>query len=329
MENKLNKLLSQEKKNVNLENQIEQSFFEGKSFPLIYKPTISDFNLNNWLVNNKDKFEKNLHQYGSILFRGFNINTVEKFHALMNVFPNKLLDYKLRSSPRFEIENNIYISTTYPEDLSINMHSESSYAPQHPERIVFCCITPAEKGGETPIADNRIIMANLSNRLKNKFFEKGILYRRNLSGLLGLSWEEVFQTDDKKIVEEECKNNNMNFKWLDDNGLEISWFKKAIWEHPVTKEVTWFNHGLFFNKHMLDKDILASLKSDEQLPNNTYFGDGSEISLDEIKEIKLAYEKATIEYSWERGDVLFLDNLLFSHGRNPYKGERKIIVSIS
>jgi hypothetical protein len=292
------------------------------------RPENPTLDLYNWLSDNKDAFGKDLQQYGAILCRGFKINTVEKFQHLMSIFPNDLLEYKLRSSPRYSLEKNVYVSTTFPEDQTIEMHSESSYAPNHPEKIVFCCITPATYKGETPIADNRKVLSYLSGTTKKKFSEKGILYKRNLNGLLGLKWQEVFQSTDRAYVEQECRSNQMQYEWVNSDSLILKWKKKAIWEHPVTQETVWFNHGLFFNKYMLDESVLNSVSSDDDLPNDTFFGDGTLISKNEIDEIRNAYKSATVAFPWEKGDVLFLDNMLFSHGRNPYKGERQIIVSI-
>lgn len=330
MNTRLDRLKKIKVKEVTNKEEVHTSFFENQlQFPLVVKPTISGLNLYNWIEENRDKFNTDLHKYGAILCRGFKINTVEKFQHLMTIFPNDLLEYKMRSSPRYSLANNVYVSTTYPKDQSINMHSESSYAPNHPERIVFCCITAAAAQGETPIADNRILLSHLSDTTKKKFLEKGVQYRRNLSGFLGLNWQEVFQTSDKTLVEAECKESGMNFEWVNEDTLILTWTKKAIWTHPITNEEIWFNHGLFFNKYMQDESVLNSVNSYNDLPNDTFFGDGTEISKEEIEEIKTAYEKATIAFPWEKGDVLFLDNMLFSHGRRPYEGERKIIVSIS
>jgi len=330
MKSALDKLKSTKVKMVKTIEEVKSSFFKDSlGFPLVIKPVIEGYNLNNWIEDNKDEYEKKLQKYGAILCRGFGINTVERFQSLMDNFSEDLLEYKLRSSPRFALTDNVYVSTTYPEDQSINMHSESSYAPDHPAKITFCCIVEPTFRGETPIADNRMVLSFLSKQLRQKFSEKGILYRRNLNGLLGLSWEEVFQSNDRKYVEEECVKNGMNFEWVNKNELVLTWAKKAIWKHPITNEQVWFNHGLFFNKYMQHQDILKSVSSDEELPNNTFFGDGTKISENEIEELKLAYKKSTIEFKWKKGDVLFLDNMLFSHSRNPYKGERQIIVSIS
>ncbi len=298
-------------------------------FPLVLQNNNKDHELAAWLLSNQEKFNSELYKHGAILCRDFQIDTVEKFQSLTETFPNDLLDYKMRSSPRYEITNNVYVSTTYPEDQSINMHSESSYAPSHPSRIVFCCIIPADIQGETPIADNRLILKNMREDLVQKFLDLGVMYKRNLTEFLGMSWQEVFQTSDRKEVEEECQKNGMQYEWKNEDDLELTWTKKAIWEHPKTGELVWFNHAMFFNKYSLNKDLLDFISSDDELPNNTFFGDGTKITKEEIMHIKEAYEKATVEFPWEKGDILFLDNMIMSHGRNPYQGERKIIVSIS
>ncbi|MFT7901170.1 MULTISPECIES: TauD/TfdA family dioxygenase [Flavobacteriaceae] len=330
MRDRLNKLKNISAKSINVEeeNIIERVKDTTQGFPLVIETQNANLNLKSWIHNNKEKFEQDIINYGGVLFRGFEINSVDKFQDLMNVFPNELLEYKLRSSPRHSISGNVYVSTTYPNDQIINMHSESSYAPVHPSRIIFCCVTPALKNGETPIADTRKVLKNLSRETVELFREKEIKYRRNLNGVLGLSWQEVFQTNDKTNVEKECLNNGMQFCWKGDNELVISWTKKAIWEHPITNEEIWFNHGLFFNKYMLNKGVLSSISDDEQLPNNTFFGDGTEISKEIIEEINNAFIKSTVSFPWEKGDVLFLDNLLMAHGRNTYEGERKVIVSM-
>ena len=309
---------------------VKTSFLGGAlSFPKVIEPVNRMLNLESWIAENFQAFQNDLLKYGAILFRGFKINTVERFQKLMTSFPSESLEYTFRSSPRYALADNVYVSTTYPPDQHIVMHSESSYAPNHPARIVFCCITPAEVQGETPIADNRKIYQQLSDSLRDKFHQKGVLYRRNLTETMGLSWKEVFQLDDKEAVAVACRKNGMNYHWKNENDLMLDWTKKAIWQHPKSGETIWFNHALFFNKYMQGEEILDVVQSDEDLPNNTLFGDGTAISKAEIEEIQQAYEQSTVVFPWQRGDVLFLDNMLMSHGRNPYRGARKIIVSMS
>jgi hypothetical protein len=284
--------------------------------------------LNDWVSKNRNVFEEKVKAYGAILFRGFHINTVEKFENFSKLYADTPLAYNLRSSPRYSVGKNVYHTTTYPKEYSIEMHSESSYAPNHPSNIVFCCIDPADKMGETPIADNKKILNYLSEETKAKFLEKGVKYVRNLNEAFGLSWQEVFQTEDRSVVESECDEKGISYDWKSDTNLILTWNKKAIWEHPGTGDQVWFNHAYFFNKYALEASFYNLVETDDQLPNNTFYGDGSEISKEEIQEIREAYSKATVVFPWEKGDVLFLDNMLMSHGRNPYEGSRQIIASL-
>ena len=116
--------------------------------------------------------------------------------------------------------------------------------------------------------------------------------------------------------------------WDNDTDLILTWAKMAIWKHPETNDLVWFNHALFFNKYAHGNEEITSIMEEEKLPNNTFYGDDSEITKLEISEIMEAYKKSTVQFKWEKGDVLMLDNMLMSHGRNPFKGKRNIIVSM-
>ena len=48
--------------------------------------------------------------------------------------------------------------------------------------------------------------------------------------------------------------------------------------------------------------------------------------LDALRE---AYRLEAVSFPWRRGDVLMLDNLLASHGREPYEGDRRIVVGMT
>ncbi len=287
--------------------------------------------LPDFLTQNEEIVQNILSKNGAILFRGFDVNTVDEFKAVNdNISDKSPLLYNNRSSPRFEIQDNIYMSTTYPPNQQILMHSENSYARSWAKKIMFCCITKPDIGGETPISDNRRVLKNISPILVEKFQKKrGVKYFRNLSKWYGLSWEEVFQTESKLEVEKICKLSNTDFEWRDDGEmLVISWIKDTVVIHPDSNEKIWFNHAMFFNKYSLSHIMDVDNFKDSELPFNTFFGDGDEITLEEYNELKNAYEEAMVLSPWEVGDVILLDNMLISHGRMPFKGDRKIIVSM-
>jgi len=48
--------------------------------------------------------------------------------------------------------------------------------------------------------------------------------------------------------------------------------------------------------------------------------------LDEIRDV---YRCHAVQFPWQNGDVMMLDNMLVAHGRTPFKGARKILVAMA
>jgi alpha-ketoglutarate-dependent taurine dioxygenase len=318
-------------------NPINKQFLDtagDQTLPLVIQPGSEGVNLVEWLPPHRNEFDEDLTRYGGILLRGFDIKTAHDFKRFMQCFDTEPLPYMFRSSPREELDKsikNIYFSTSYPNERKINMHNESSYSRVWGKKIVFCCITPAEEGGETPIVDSRKVLKDLSAGLLAKFREKGVKYRRNLTADIGMPWQEVFQTNDKRIVEETCRKNHIEFTFSDEKDLVIEWVKEAIYKHPVSGCETWFNHILFFNRYSRYEELDVppdEFLPDEYLSSDTFFGDGTPITYEEYMEIKNAYDRNKVVFPYQKGDILFLDNMLTAHGRNPYSGERTIATAI-
>jgi hypothetical protein len=68
---------------------------------------------------------------------------------------------------------------------------------------------------------------------------------------------------------------------------------------------------------------------EENLPRHVYFGDGSAIPDNVLDTVREVYRQTAISFPWQPGDILMLDNRLVAHGRNPYTGDRKVIVAMA
>lgn len=56
-------------------------------------------------------------------------------------------------------------------------------------------------------------------------------------------WQDVFQTDDRVVVEEELRRTGQEFSWGSGDSLRITGREAAVESHPVTKKKIWFNHS--------------------------------------------------------------------------------------
>lgn len=300
--------------------------------PLIIQPAVDGINLVSWIANNREFIETKLLQYGGILFRDFQIKSVPEFEVFIRAISGQLIEYSYRSTPRSQVNGTIYTSTEYPADQFIPLHNEMAYSLSWPMKIWFFCVTAADQGGETPIADSRQVFKHIDKKIKEQFLQKKIMYVRNYGKGLDLQWENVFQTNKKSEVETYCRKSDIEFEWKDGNYLRTRQVCQAIAIHPKTGKTVWFNQAHLFHVSSLKPEVREFLLSnfkESDLPRNSYYGDGSPIEtliLDEIREI---YQQETVEFPWQKGDILMLDNMLTAHGRKPFLGSRKVVVGMA
>jgi hypothetical protein len=288
-----------------------------------------------WYGSNEALIENNLLKSGAVLFRGVDIDTLESFSKITKAAAQEFLSYVDGFSPRIKLSSNVYTSTEYDADFYITLHNELSYSARWPSKIFFCCLLPSATGGETPIADCRRIIREMRPELIDEFERKGVKYVRNLHGGMGLgpSWQATFETQDKAVVEEFCKKSGTDYRWKPDGGIKLTHVKPALINHPVTGERVWFNQVDQFHPCHMDKDIFDTLMlmhdgDEEELPMFGSFGDGSKISPEMIREIRRTVDSVAVLTPWQKGDLLLVDNVLVCHGRMPYTGNRKIVVSM-
>jgi alpha-ketoglutarate-dependent taurine dioxygenase len=291
-----------------------------------------DLSLADWAKGNLSLIDANLLRYGAILFQAAGVTTQEDFeHLIETLFP-ETLSYVERSTPRTRVTDRLYTSTEYPASESIALHNESSYASVWPGKVCFFCLSPADQDGETPLADVRKVYERIDPEIIDAFNRREWMLVRNYHDGMGLTWQSAFQTGDKSVVEEYCRSGQIEFEWIGGDRLRTRQVRPAMARHPNTGEMVWFNHIVFWHITGLDdetREVMTSLYAAEDLPYNTYYGDGSEIEPDVIDHMREAYEKERVAFPWRQGDVLLLDNMLVAHGRNPFKGPRKILVAMA
>jgi alpha-ketoglutarate-dependent taurine dioxygenase len=304
----------------------------GQRLPLVMRPVRSDLDPVVWARNDLAEIEAELVKHGAILFRGFPFRSRTDFEAFARAISPELMEYTERSTPRSEVAAGIYTSTEYPADQHIPLHNENSYSHTWPRKIYFFCAEPAPIGGHTPLADSRKVCEAIDKRIRDRFIEKGVMYVRNYRRDLDLPWQTVFRTSDRAELERYCAKVGMRCEWRDDGTLRTTQVRHATAIHPVTRETVWFNQAHLFHVSSLAKELSESMRAlyqNEELPRNSYYGDGTPIEASALDEIRRAYGELATSTDWQQGDLVLLDNMLTAHGRTPYQGSRRILVAMA
>ena len=305
---------------------------DGTSIPLVIRATTEGVDLVSWAEKNRSLIEEKLATHAGLLFRDFHHDDLSSFDRFIRTVSGDLLEYSERSSPRSQVEGNIYTSTEYPADQTIFLHNENSYAHTWPLKLFFLCSTPPRRGGATPVADCRAIYRTIDPGVREAFVEKGVMYVRNFSDEVGLSWRTVFGTDDPDEVVRRCRDAGYEVEWTGPDRLRTKRVGPAAVRHPRSGEWTWFNHATFFHVTTREPELREALLAqyaEEDLPSNTYYGDGSPIEPEVLDHLRDVYAREKVSLPWRAGDVLMLDNMLAAHGREPFEGPRAIRVGMS
>ncbi|MDR0703174.1 MAG: TauD/TfdA family dioxygenase [Azoarcus sp.] len=310
----------------------ERTAPEGSPLPVLILPAQAEQPLPDPSSEIRKRIDELLLTKGAVLLRGFKMASVEDFEHFAASFGHPLLQYEYGSTPRTALSpTGVYTTTEYPAHQHIPLHNEQAYTRAWAMKAWFGCLIAAQEGGETPIADSRLIYQRVPEAIRKRF-EPGILYVRNYSEEFDVPWQKVFNTDSKEKVEAFCRQMSIECEWKPDGDLRTRQLCQAVETHPVTGEKVWFNQAHLFhisNQAPEVRETLEDLLGIENVPRNTYFADGSPIPDEMLDKVRAILDSETIKFPWMFGDVMVLDNMLAAHARTPFKGSRKILVAMA
>ncbi|MGW3816955.1 TauD/TfdA family dioxygenase [Streptomyces sp. NPDC005046] len=285
-----------------------------------------------WIDAYRERLLSALDRYGVLLFRGFAVPDPDAFGRAARALSPELLGYLERAAPRNEVADKVFTSTELSEEQWIPFHHEMSYAHNWPSRLYFYGDRPSATGGATPVASERRVFPKIPAEVRERFQRHGVRYVRNYGPDLDIPWQEVFQTSDRAEVEAYCEQSGTSFEWTGNDGLRTLSRRQALAAHPRTGETVWFNHAHLFHTSNLPAEVAEVLVGEyglEGLPRNAYYGDGEEIEDEVMVLIRGLYEDAAVSFPWQQDDVMVVDNFLATHAREPFRGDRRILVAMS
>jgi alpha-ketoglutarate-dependent taurine dioxygenase len=287
-----------------------------------------------WMGRAGEPVRARLSREGALLFRGFGFGELADFERFTAIFAEELTTYVGGASRRTHVEGKVFTSTDTAAHFPINQHHEGAYLAQMPRIVGFHCRVPATKGGQTPLADSRRVLARLPAALVARFVARGgVRYINNLPDRFGVgkSWQAQFQTDDRAAVEGILRAEGYAFEWRESGGLRTSLCGPAVATHPLTGARAWVAQADHWHPSGLEpatRARMARALPEEDFPMNATHGDGTPLDEADLALIRDAIHAETVQFDWQAGDVLICDNWLVSHGRRPYEGERKVFVAL-
>ena len=93
-----------------------------------------------------------------------------------------------------------------------------------------------------------------------------------------------------------------------------------------------FNQVQLHHSSCLDPSTRQALLdicgSEIALPRNVLYGDESPISDEDMQHLNDVFFEHCVQFPWQAGDIIAVDNMRASHARLPYEGPRKITVAM-
>jgi len=209
-------------------------------------------------------------------------------------------------------------------------HHEGSYGVTYPDLLLLTTLRAPDRGGVLLTADTARVLDALPSAFVYRFRADGWLLRRTYRPYLGLPWRTAFGSDDRDEVSAMLDARKVEYAWTPDGTLTTSQHRPAIVTHPEDGAQCWFNDIAFFSQWALDhaeRDVLLKTFGPEGLPFNTFAGDGSPLTPDDLRTLLDAYDAVGERITIRTGELLILDNVRTAHGREPYVGQWDLAIA--
>ncbi|MDZ7967398.1 MAG: TauD/TfdA family dioxygenase [Nostoc sp. DedSLP03] len=244
--------------------------------------------------------------HGILLFRGFDVD-VDIFKEFTNLFSIDFINYAGGAFSRRVINGDETLLSVNDFKSEIKLHGEMYYQQNIPLMLWFFCANPPLEDGETTVCDGREFFHEISSSTKELFNKKKLKFNVWISQY---DWQKKYQTDDLNQLEEMCRKNNTHLTVNEDKSILLEYISPAIIPSRCGK------YQVFINSLLPTKQLNPKILN---------FEDNSEIPEEVVYELNEIAEKITTEISWQKGDILMIDNTRILHGRRSFADDQRDI----
>lgn len=306
---------------VSSESLVDISSVEDGRLHVIKANGASD--LAQWIAHNKQQVRELHADAGAVLFRGFSVARESEFDSAVRVF-SEATPYMV------EDQNSHNQFVTDGEDVWY--HNDYCDRAKWPRYLIFWCELTNASGGQTPFVDTSRVYREIPDRIRERFESQGWILQRRFHPGIGVDAKGYFKTDDVDEIRRQLVHlEAFDERWDGDVLTGFSVRFAPSFEHPAVGLRVWANNITFSNIAMVEKTIREQLVSDytlDELPVNTFWGDGTPISAQDIKALRDIYRANEVCFDWQEGDVLLIDNIRCVHGRRPILAPQRVNVGV-
>ncbi|MEM8984364.1 MAG: TauD/TfdA family dioxygenase [Pseudomonadota bacterium] len=297
-------------------------------FPVVYQATntsVTDFVA--WLDQYRVDVLAQAATHGAVLFRGVPVSDDQAFDQIVRAFSVKNFTYKesLSNAVRINRTERVFTANEAPPEASIYLHHEMAQTPIYPGRLFFYCEKAAEELGATPLCRSDKLYSALQQQTPGFLADcerHGVRYSNEMpaeddaGSAQGRSWRSTLSVDSRDAAEDKLKAMGYDWQWLDSGGLLAT--------TPVLPAVRRLPDGrpVFFNQ------LIAAYRGWKDPARALSFGDGSPLPAADMEIVCDLAESLTFDLAWQTGDVAVIDNHVVMHGRRPFRGTRRVLVSL-
>ena len=315
----------------------EQKQVRGLDFPLVLKAPSSDVaqseqHFHHWLRDNRSELQALLIKHGAVLFRGFPLSCAEHFENMLEQTDFVNMPYVGGAAPRSQVTaSRIVTANESPASEKIPFHHEMSQVPIPPGYIFFYCDIAPEQGGATSLLHSGEICEKffqINSSFASKIERLGVRYRRVMpektdkSSAIGRSWRETFQVQTRQQAERAMQEVGMSWQWLDDGSLDTE--TKTLEAIRIDRET---GQKVFFNSIVA---VFSGWNDSRNIgANSVVTDDGEQMDKEVIDQLIEQMDKFCVNFKWQPGDVLWINNHTVMHARQPFIGDRRTLASIA
>lgn len=264
------------------------------------------------------------HDRGIVHFTNTGLTDYADMRRLARLVLDDEMDYQGGANPRGRLQPNVF-EVGAPLTAWLHYHHEMAYVGESPTALGFLAGKVAPGKGATFVSDNlRATEAILATDLGRKLRDLGICYHRDLTDRDAYAgrdhagvynhWQQSFATDDPAVAEQRAAAKGLETEWGDDRLLRTRYRASAFEHFPGLDRNVLFSsiadHWMWF-----DAWPNVSHLAPHRRPLRMTYGDGSELSADEMRQYVEVYDRFGTPIDWRVGDVAVICNYRFAHGR--------------